>query len=95
MEKFYKLFDGTITREFNISQAFFITTGIKSFADPVLYSKFLKGLENSSYAVEYKPTVEEFVANHQIAYAVLLYRDQHNCTLSEAKIAIDEMKDSF
>lgn len=93
MEKFYKLADGTITREFNLSQAFLITTGIRSFAEPAFYSKFLKGLQNSGYVVEYKPTIEELVANHQFAYALALYRDQHNCTLSEAKIAIDKMRE--
>lgn len=93
MAKFYKLADGSIVREYALLQAFLITTGIQSRAEPVLYSKFLKGLANSGYAVEHNPTIEELVAKQQFACATTLYRDQHNCTLGEAKIAIDKMRE--
>lgn len=93
MEKFYELANGSIVREYALSQAFLITTGIQSCSEPVLYSKFLKGLANSGYAIEHNPTLDELIAKQQLTCAITLYRDQHNCTLSEAKIAIDKMRE--
>lgn len=93
MEKFYKLADGSIVRKYTISQAFLITTGVNSWEEPELFSKFLQGLENSGNAISVHYTVKELVDLHQYAWATILYRDQHNCTVGEAKAAVDKMKE--
>ena len=92
MEKFYKLADGSIVREYALSQAFLITTGVSHLNAPGLFSEFLRGLNNSGYAVRCHYTVEEFVALHQYTCATVLYREQNNCTLSEAHAAVNKMR---
>lgn len=93
MEKFYELADGSIVREYALSQAFLITTGVSPLNEPELFSKFLQGLDNSKYAVRCHYTVEELVTLHQYTCATVLYREQNNCTLAEAHAVVDKMRE--
>lgn len=89
---YYKTKDGKYVDQYNIASAFNIVYGKSRIGNESEYLKFLWDLLHSTLTFEPDPTIEKFIkAGHKI-YAIRLYRDEHDCTLREAKEIIDKME---
>lgn len=94
MTVYYKTTEGTIIRNCNLEEAYLITTGKHRFESEndwmcwlnSIWGKYIISAHNVN-----EFSVEEYVRNGNKLEAVRLYRDQHNCTLREAKDVVDEM----
>jgi hypothetical protein len=94
-ELYYKGKDGQWYTEHNLHQAYLITTGKEWWKNELVYYAWLKRIWGI-FIIEEKAndemSVEELVAKDQGILAMQVYRVNHNCTLSEAREAINNMK---
>lgn len=93
MEKivYYKNRDGKLLNSHDVERAFWVVTGNYRWQDEVGYLKFLYDLLGKTIVAVANPSVEGFIAKGESFAAIRLYRDQHGCSLTEAKQAVDDM----
>ena len=92
---YYQLRNGNIASEYEVHKAFEICTGEAYHYDSKAYSKWLYSMLGKSIIKAMNETeinIEQFIKANNIVAAVRLYRNQHNCTLREAKDAVDAMR---
>lgn len=92
---YYKLRNGNIVSEYEVHKAFEICTGETFHYDSNAYTKWLYSMLGKSIIMAMTETevdIAQFLKGNNIIAAVRLYRDQHNCTLREAKDTIDAIK---
>ena len=92
---YYQLRNGNIVAEYELHKAFEICTGETYHYDSVAYSKWLYSLLGNSIIKAMRETevdMMQFLKGNNIVAAVRLYRNSHNCTLLEAKEAVDKIK---
>ena len=92
---YYQLRNGNIVHEYEVHKAFEICTGETYHYDSKAYSKWLYSMLGNSITKAMRETevnIAQFLKGNNVVAAVRLYRDQHNCTLREAKDAIDEIR---
>ncbi|MCM1215383.1 MAG: hypothetical protein NC548_12795 [Lachnospiraceae bacterium] len=92
MALYYKTKDGKYVDEYDVASAFNIVHGKSKIGNESEYLKFLWELLHSTLTFEPEPTIEKFIKAGRKIYAVKLYRDEHNCTVKEAKEIIDKME---
>lgn len=88
---YYKNRNGKLLDSRDVERAFWVVTGNYRFQDEVGYLKFLYDLLGKTIVSVANPTVESYIATGQSFHAIRLYRDQHGCSVSEAKRAVDDM----
>ena len=92
---YYTLRNGNIVSEYEVHKAFEICTGETYHYDSKAFSKWLYSLLGKSIVcamTENTVDIKQFLKGNNVIAAVRLYRDAHNCTLCEAKDAIDAIK---
>ena len=92
---YYQLRNGNIVAEYELHKAFEICTGETYHYDSVAYSKWLYSLLGNSIVKAMRDTdvdMMQFLKGNNIVAAVRLYRNSHDCTLLEAKEAIDKIR---
>ena len=92
---YYQLRNGNIVDEYDMQKAFVIATGGIYHYNSNEYSKWLYSLLGNSIVKAMRETevdIMQFLKGNNIIAAVRLYRDTHNCTLREAKEAIDKIR---
>ena len=92
---YYQLRNGNIMAEYEVHKAFEICTGETYHYDSKAYSKWLYSMLGKSIIKAMHETeidIEQFLKGNNVVAAVRLYRDAHNCTLREAKEAVDAIK---
>lgn len=92
---YYQLRNGNIVAEYEVHKAFEICTGETYSYDSKAYSKWLYSMLGKSIIKAMHETeidIEQFLKGNNVVAAVRLYRDAHNCTLREAKEAVDAIK---
>ena len=92
---YYQLRNGNIVAEYEVHKAFEICTGETYHYDSKAYAKWLYSMLGKSIVkamTETEVDIEKFLKGNNVVAAVRLYRDQYNCTLREAKDAIDKMR---
>ena len=92
---YYTLRNGNIVSEYDIHKAFEICTGETYHYDSSAYAKWLYSMLGKSIIkanTETEVDIEQFIKGNNTVAAVRLYREVHNCTLREAKDAIDTIK---
>ena len=83
--------DGRIITSDDLKKSFYICTGKSYLEDKKSFWKFREKCFGKSISYTVKPSVEFFVENNYYVQAIKYYRDLNNCTVVEAKHAIDEM----
>lgn len=92
---YYQLRNGNIVAEYELHKAFEICTGETYHYDSMAYSEWLYSLLGNSIVKAMRETevdIMQFLKGNNPIAAVRLYRDQHCCTLREAKEAIDKIR---
>ena len=92
---YYTLRNGNIVSEYDVHKAFEICTGETYQHDSKAYSKWLYSMLGKSITKVVNETeinIEQLIKANNIIAAVRIYRDQHKCTLREAKEAIDAIR---
>ena len=92
---YYQLRNGNIVSKYDIERAFEICTGETFHYDSVAYSRWLFSLLGNSIVKAMKETevdMVQFLKGNNIIAAIRLYRDTHECTLREAKEAVDKIR---
>lgn len=92
---YYQLRNGNIVAEYELHKAFEICTGETYHYESVAYSKWLYSLLGNSIVKAMRDTdvdMMQFLKGNNIVAAVRLYRNSHDCTLLEAKKAVDEIR---
>lgn len=92
---YYQLRNGEIVSEYDVHKAFTIATGEDYQYDSKVYSNWLYNLLGKSIVkamTERDIDIEMFIGSNNLVAAVRVYRDAHNCTLREAKDAVDVIK---
>lgn len=92
---YYVCRNGKIVDEYDVHKAFEICTGEEYHYDSVAYSKWLHSLLGKSITKVMRETevdIELLLRFNSVIAAVRIYRDTHNCTLREAKDAVDAIK---
>ena len=93
---YYQLRNGNIVDEYDVHKAFEICTGETYHYESIAYAKWLYSMLGNSIIKAMRETevdIAQFIKGNNIIAAVRLYRDVHNCTLREAKDAIDKMRE--
>ena len=93
---YYQLRNGNILPEYDFHKAYEITTGKIYRYDSVEYSKWLFSLLGNPIVKamnEWEIDIQQFIKGNNIVAAVRLYREQHRCSLREAKEAVDKMRE--
>lgn len=95
--KFFKMKSGILITEREIQLAYEITHGEKPSENPDAYTKFLRNdcAIVSIITDEAMMTVEDFIRGGATLHAIKCYREEHNCSLKEAKDAIDAMVEAM
>lgn len=82
--------DNLITSS-DLERAFFIVTGKYREDDEKGFWKFRERCFGRSIKETISPSIEWFLENGYVVAAVKYYRDMNNCTLMDAKKAIDTL----
>ena len=92
---YYKLANGNWVDRYDIETAFYISTGAKYTADSKEFVRWLFPLLGESILAVKKgddpKLIEELLKSRQKIKAIKVYKDLHNCTLAEAKEAVEGM----
>ena len=95
MNLYYKLAKGNWVDRYDIETAFYISTGAKYTTDSKEFASWLFPLLGESILavkkVDDPELIEELLKSRQKIRAIKVYKDIHNCTLAEAKEAIERM----
>jgi hypothetical protein len=102
-EKLYLGINGKYYQRYELENAYFLVTG-RSLYDgdqPGDFRMFdiwvhdLKGISLKAIVNVNDVSYEDFLRANQKILAVRIYRDRNNCTLREAKDAIDKMQEEM
>ena len=92
---YYKLANGNWVDRYDIETAFYISTGAKYTTDSKEFVRWLFSLLSESILAVKKGDDPELIAellkSGQKVRAIKVYKDLHDCTLAEAKEAIERM----
>ena len=92
---YYKLANGNWVDRYDIETAFDISTGAKYPTDSKEFVRWLFPLLGESILAVKKADdpglITELLKSRQKVRAIKVYKDLHNCTLAEAKEAIEGM----
>ena len=92
---YYKLANGNWVDRYDIETAFYISTGAKYIADSKKFICWLFPLLGESILAVKKgddpELITELLKSGQKVRSMKVYRDLHDCTLAEAKEAIEGM----
>lgn len=77
---------------YQMKSAFFINTGKDADDFPEDYNAWLKERLRQNNMKEVEADARTFLNSGDILYAILAYREEHKCTLREAKAAINTMQ---
>ena len=97
-KKLYLGVDGKYYQRHELATAFFFVTGRNLYDDPGhdklldLWIHELIGASIEKIVNEDEVSYEDFLRANQKIMAVRVYRERNNCTLREAKEAIDKMQ---
>ena len=95
MNLYYKLANGNWVSRYDIEMAFYISTGAKYATDGKKFVYWLFPLLGESILAVKKADDPELIAellkSRQKIRAMKVYKDLHNCTLTEAREAIERM----
>ena len=94
-ELYFRTTDNDIAFGTDIVKAYYLNTGIKIDPDDVGKIRFVA---RHMYGIERELTYPSpvFLVKHgHIVAAMRVYRDIHNCTLREAKDAVDKIQKQF
>ena len=95
MNLYYKLANGNWVDRYEIEIAFYISTGAKYATDGKKFVRWLFPLLGKSILAVKKADDPELIAellkSRQKIRAMKVYKDIHNCTLKEARDAIERM----
>ena len=95
MNLYYKLANGNWVDRYEIEMAFYISTGAKYTTDSKEFVRWLFSLLGESVLAVKKADdpklIEELLKSRQKIRAMKVYKDIHNCTLAEARDAIERM----
>ena len=95
MNLYYKLANGNWVDRYDIEMAFYISTGAKYATDGKKFVYWLFPLLGESILAVKKADDPELIAelskSGQKIRAMKVYKDLHNCTLTEAREAIERM----
>ena len=95
MNIYYKLANGNWVSRYDIEMAFYISTGAKYATDGKKFVCWLFPLLGESILAVKKADDPELIAellkSRQKIRAMKVYKDLHNCTLTEARDAIERM----
>lgn len=94
-ELYYKGKDGKWYTEYSLHQAYLFTTGKQYNGNELGYYAWLKriwGIFIIEEKSEDEMSIDELLANNQKVIAMKIYKANNNCTLLEAKAAINKMK---
>lgn len=97
MSVIYKCNDSKYLTEYDVERAYTIVTGKYRFKNENDYFKWLKSIWGNYIVTALNPNkivVDRTFAIHNKVMAVKVYREQHNCTLREAKDAVDALIES-
>jgi hypothetical protein len=103
-EKLYLGIDGKYYQRHELENAYFLVTGRKIWSEdkPMDNVKMfdvwvydLMGISIKAIVNMNDVTYEEFLRANQKILAVRVYRDRNNCTLREAKEAIDKIQEEM
>ena len=92
---YYQLRNGNIVSKYDVEKAFEICTGETYTYDSAEYSKWLFSMLGNSIIKAMRETevdMMQFLKGNNIVAAVRLYRDSHDCTIREAKEAVDKIR---
>ena len=89
---YFKLATGRIVTERDINTAYEVVYGHKADNTPHFndWVNSVYGIDEVLYKSEI--TVEQLIKGDAIVEAIRLYKDQHDCTLREAREAIDKIR---
>lgn len=92
---YYKLANGNWVSRYDIEMAFYISTGAKYTTGGKEFIRWLFPLLGESILAVKKADDSEFIAellkSRQKIMAMKVYKDLHDCTLKEAREAIERM----
>lgn len=88
---YYKNNRGDIIDSDKIEQAFYIVSGKHRYEDEPGYLRFLYKLLGKSIVAIAKPDVQSLLAGNSKIMAIKLYREENNCSLLDAKEAVEKM----
>lgn len=95
MKLYYKLANGNWVDRYDIEMAFYISTGAKYATDGKKFVRWLFPLLGESIIAVKKADdpklIEELLKSRQKIMAMKVYKDIHDCTLKEAREAIERM----
>jgi hypothetical protein len=94
-ELYYKGKNGLWYTEHDLRQAYLITTGRNSWEHECSYYSWVKliwGLFIIEEKADDEMSIDELLANNQRLMAMKVYKAKNNCTLVEAREAINRMK---
>ena len=94
-ELYYKGKDGLWYTEHNLQQAYLITTGKEWWKNELGYYAWIRkiwGIFIIEEKAEDEMSIEELLEKGQRIMAIKVYRARHDCSISEAREAINNMK---
>lgn len=95
MNLYYKLANGNWVSRYDIEMAFYISTGAKYATDSKEFVCWLFPLLGESILAVKKADdpklIAELLKSRQKVRAMKVYKDLHDCTLKEAREAIERM----
>ena len=97
MSVIYKCNDGKYLTEYDIERSYTIVTGKYRLSNENDYFKWLKSIWGNYINTALNPNkivIDKTFATHNKIMAVKVYREQHNCTLREARDAVDALIES-
>lgn len=88
---YYRSFNGDVWDIYDIEKAFYISTGKRAFLCESEFLRFLSDCFGRSIESYFSPSVLGLVKTGEKVKAILLYRDENGCSISEAKKAVEIM----
>ena len=92
---YYRSFNGDMLDIYDIEKAFYISTGKRAFLFESEFLRFLSDCFGRSIKSYCSPSVRELVEMGEKVKAISLYRDENECSLLDAKKAVDIMCSEF
>lgn len=90
---YYLLMTGRIVTERDMRTAYEIAFGGDANVHKTHYEKWVKSVKGIRATMSKSEiTIEQLIKGNCIVEAVRIYKDQHDCTLREAKYAVDKIK---
>lgn len=91
---FYETYSDVLLEPCDIERAFYITFGKHRSDSESEYLRYLYSLFGKSIKKAVRLSVEDLLHRGHKIMAIKLYRDINNCSLAEAKNAVDRMEET-